>query len=79
LQGKGKPNLSIISTDSTIESDNFTSTTNDGGHGRDASFLTYYSSNSFNNSGKLDFNSPNRLDSEREISELGSQKKNAGG
>lgn len=63
-----KPNLSLISTDSTIDSENFT---NPQDH-QNNSFSTPFSgaSGSFNNSGKLDFSSPVRIDSGRINSEV---------
>ena len=61
---KKKPNLSTIVTDSTIDSDHI-ATINFNYHNN--SFSTPFSgtSNSFNNSGKIDLNSPFRLDSGR--------------
>jgi len=70
---KTRSNLSLISTDSTIESDTIG---NNFDH-HNNSFSTHFSSNSFNNSAKLDFNSPARLDSGRDASDFSSAKKNS--
>lgn len=61
-------NLSLISTDSTIDSENFTLLHDH----QNNSFSTPFSgaSGSFNNSGKLDFSSPGRIDSGRMNSEV---------
>lgn len=62
-----KPNLSLLSTESTVDSENLA---NQQDH-HNNSFSTPFSgaSGSFNNSGKLDFSSPARLDSGRIHSE----------
>jgi len=59
------PNMSTLATDTTIDSDQLT-TFNFNHHNN--SFSTLFSgtnNNSFNNSGKIDFNSPIRADSGR--------------
>lgn len=63
-----KPNLSLMSTESTVDSENLA---NQQDH-HNNSFSTPFSgaSGSFNNSGKLDFSSPARLDSGRIHSEV---------
>ena len=63
---KKKPNLSTIATDSTLDSDHITTINF---NYQNNSFSTPFSgtSNSFNNSGKIDLNSPFRLDSGRLI------------
>jgi len=61
-----KPNLSLISADSTVDSENLLAQDH-----QNNSFSTPFSgaSGSFNNSGKLDFSSPLRVDSGRINSE----------
>ena len=88
LTNRFKPNLSLLSTESTIDSDNFTLNNehnnnehnnnehnnnehNNNEHNNNEhnnnSFTTHFSghSTSFNNSGKIDFNTPSRLDSSK--------------
>ena len=68
LANRFKPNLSFLSTESTIDSDNLTLNNEHNNN----SFTTHFSgnNNSFNNSGKIDFNTPSRLDSSKLIPEV---------
>ena len=59
MANRFKPNLSVLSTESTIDSDNVTLNNEHNNN----SFTTHFSghNSSFNNSGKIDFNTPSRL------------------
>jgi len=67
--GNKKANLSTIPTENSVDSDNIAAS-NFNYHNNSFSTLLSGTNNSFNNSGKLDFNSPQRIDPEKPIENL---------